>query len=79
LELLQREEILIESYDRPGKLKDKLKRELLRLPQARYSSHNAVSEDRNIIIIVLTAAYHPAYHCLLASEAKQGWSWSVPG
>ena len=25
------------------------------------------------------AAYHPAYHCWLASEAKQGWSWSVPG
>ena len=23
--------------------------------------------------------YHPAYHCWLASEAKQGWSWSVPG
>jgi hypothetical protein len=23
----------------------------------------------------LPAAYHPAPHCWLASEAKQGWSW----
>ena len=26
-----------------------------------------------------SASYHPASTCWLASEAKIGWSWSVPG
>ena len=30
-------------------------------------------------IWLLPAAYQPAFHCWLASEATQGWSWSVPG
>ena len=27
----------------------------------------------------MSTAYHPASHCWLTPEAKQGWSWSVPG